>query len=394
MINSGLARTCFDEGFLPENLIRIPVNSVIANQMTQDRFDKILDAIEDLYAPVAAQKGGKLLVQHDWDDPTVNAFAERQGNTWIIRMLGGLARHPSVTEDGFALVACHEVGHHVGGLPRYRDMWAANEGQADYFATLKCLRKVFSRHPPSAIGELQPDHVVKQCKASFNQASEVSLCIRESMAGYSAALLSLQIGGSTGEINFETPDPARAKETYDYHPGAQCRLDTYFEGSLCSMPDTTDLSENDPLAGTCTADQGYRRGWRPGCWYRAEGASTPPPSGIARNPSIGGQTDVWIYNPYLMIAVDYDVSEFTTAAGAYLEFSRPDSGFQIPNGTTPDPFRSAWAVQPATRGRFFLTPSQHLPGWGVYAFRIIALDATGQYPVGRFSSASTLRISP
>ena len=47
MINSGLARTCFDEGFLPENLIRIPVNSVIANQMTQDRFDKILDAIED-----------------------------------------------------------------------------------------------------------------------------------------------------------------------------------------------------------------------------------------------------------------------------------------------------------------------------------------------------------
>jgi Zn-dependent protease with chaperone function len=54
-------------------------------------------------------------------------------------MFGGLARDPLVTKDGFSAVICHEIGHHIAGAPRKGFSWASNEGQADYFATTKCL---------------------------------------------------------------------------------------------------------------------------------------------------------------------------------------------------------------------------------------------------------------
>jgi len=62
-------------------------------------------------------------------------------------MFGGLARHETMTPDGFATVVCHELGHHLGGVPKkfswFGNSWASNEGQADYFGIMKCLRKMF-----------------------------------------------------------------------------------------------------------------------------------------------------------------------------------------------------------------------------------------------------------
>ena len=70
---------------------------------------------------------------------TVNANASQRGRTWIVNMYGGLARRPEITPDGFAMVLCHELGHHMGGFP-FVSGWAANEGQSDLFATLSCGR--------------------------------------------------------------------------------------------------------------------------------------------------------------------------------------------------------------------------------------------------------------
>lgn len=74
-----------------------------------------------------------------------NASAQRMGSTWVVNMYGGLARHNEITIDGFALVLCHEIGHHLGGAPKYGgfNTWGTNEGGSDYFATLKCLRRIF-----------------------------------------------------------------------------------------------------------------------------------------------------------------------------------------------------------------------------------------------------------
>jgi hypothetical protein len=110
--------------------------------ISQKTFDAVIDAALKIYTPIFASKGATFVVARLWDDETVNAYAEQNGTEWKVSMFGGLARHPETTPDGFAEVICHEIGHHLGGAPKYSGMdWAAVEGQADYFATLKCMHK-------------------------------------------------------------------------------------------------------------------------------------------------------------------------------------------------------------------------------------------------------------
>lgn len=141
-------------GFLPPNDRRIPVPAPSAmgeaagevSGMTQKQFNEVLDLVQKIYAPEVAAHGGELRIERLWEDATVNASASRAGGLWLLHMYGGLARHPAMTQDGFALVACHEMGHHVGGAPKggWLMRWASKEGQSDYYANLKCLRRVFT----------------------------------------------------------------------------------------------------------------------------------------------------------------------------------------------------------------------------------------------------------
>ena len=138
-------RVVLEEGFLPPNNLQIPVGSLEDKGISLNEYDAVMDRIQALYGPIIAARGGRLVIKRLWDDPTVNASAVRDGDDYIINMYGGLARHATITQDGMALVACHELGHHLGGVPKYAGMdWASNEGQADYFANLKCLHRVFS----------------------------------------------------------------------------------------------------------------------------------------------------------------------------------------------------------------------------------------------------------
>ena len=75
------------------------------------------------------------------------------------------------------------------------------------------------------------------------------------------------LGGEPAS-HFDTPDQNVVSATNDEHPAAQCRLDTYFQGSLCSKAYTIDMSMTDPAVGGCVASQGYTSGMRPQCWYK------------------------------------------------------------------------------------------------------------------------------
>ena len=148
-------------GFLPENDLYIPSSVKSINGITKEEFDKAIDEVEHIYAPIVSSLGGNLQIERNWDDGTVNAYASQSGKTWKVAMFGGLARHATITKDAMALVVCHELGHHIGGAPKKGAAagtgggwwggqtsgsaisWASNEGQADYFATLKCLRKTW-----------------------------------------------------------------------------------------------------------------------------------------------------------------------------------------------------------------------------------------------------------
>jgi hypothetical protein len=118
------------EGIVEDNNLWISASHKSANTMTKERFNAVIDKVEAVYAPIVESMNGRLSVIRKWDDGTVNAYAQRSGKTWKVSMFGGLARHEAITEDGFALVVCHEVGHHLGGAPKkagWFSTWATNE---------------------------------------------------------------------------------------------------------------------------------------------------------------------------------------------------------------------------------------------------------------------------
>ena len=272
-LRASSTRLC--SGFLPENTMRIPVSPFhVSSGLDEATFNRVLDRVQAIYGPEVAAHGGQLAIDRRWSDPTVNAYANRAfwGNTWTIHMFGGLARHPAMTEEGFALVACHELGHHLGGAPklsglmaRYLRMgaWATNEGGADYFATLKCMRRVV----PSTQSTIDA-YAEQACAASFPDGPGRDACRVGAAAGQSVAFVFQSLRKSDTAPRFDTPDASIVSAMNDDHPEPQCRLDTYFNGALCPKPVGEQVSDNDPNPGACTRLQGYQVGLRPLCWYK------------------------------------------------------------------------------------------------------------------------------
>lgn len=259
-------------GFLPENNLSIAVGDKMAGDMTEARFLEIVGRVEAVYSPIIKKDfGATLYMNNDWKSTTVNASAQQYGTTWQVNMYGGLARHKLATDDGFMMVVCHELGHHIGGAPRYdrNTDWASNEGQADYFAGLKCMRRVLQNDDNIAIvaGMSIDAEATAQCQSVYKSASEVALCQRISMAGKSLGSLLGSLGGNS-KVNFNTPDKKVVTRTNDNHPQAQCRLDTYFQGSLCDKSIDENVSMEEAIAGTCIKKDGYTKGVRPLCWYK------------------------------------------------------------------------------------------------------------------------------
>jgi hypothetical protein len=260
------------EGFLPDNDLYIPADAKQVGGITEAEFNAVIDKIEGIYVPLAKKIGGNLKINRRWSDATVNANAMRLLGSWTVNMFGGLARHPAITPDGFALVLCHEIGHHMGGAPKVSmsiQRWPSNEGQSDYFATLKCLRRAFmSDNNEAVVARLKaPKYLINSCSKAYASRADQNICIRAAMAGDSVAGLFAALR-SQERAQFHTPDANVVKSTNDSHPAHQCRLDTYFQGALCDVALNEDVSQKDETQGTCHGLNGHAEGLRPLCWFR------------------------------------------------------------------------------------------------------------------------------
>jgi hypothetical protein len=261
-----LTQTIFAcDGFFPPNNLSIPVNDKNEG-LSFEEFNSVIDQVSSTYKDVVTNHGGELAVTRDWESPTVNAGTWREGKFWKIILYGGMARHKEMTKDALALVLCHEIGHHLGGAPKkiFNNIshWSSTEGQADYWATLKCLRRVFEKedqHSEIANSEI-PQEVDDQCKSA--------LCKRISLASEAISKINAS-GRSVPPPHFETPDTTIVAITYDAHPATQCRLDTLFHGALCPINWKQDVSQLHEGPGTCHPMEGYQKGIRPHCWYKS-----------------------------------------------------------------------------------------------------------------------------
>jgi hypothetical protein len=265
------------QGFLPPNEMKIPVGAHpvgIRNNggLNEQQYNSVMDRIQAMYGHIVARKGGTLVINRLWTDATVNSSAQQVGNQWIINMYGGIARHPDTTFEGEALIACHEMGHHLGGAPKlFGDSWATNEGGADYFSTLKCLRGFFEPDDNAAIiANVNIDPLAKsQCEAQFQAKKDQDICKRLSMGAESVSYLFQALNEETTRPQFGTPDKTEVADTNDDHPATQCRMDTYFGGSLCPVAASVPNSNSDFKTGSCV--QGVDPvGYRSRCWFNPE----------------------------------------------------------------------------------------------------------------------------
>lgn len=267
------------EHFLPLNNASIPVSKVQTQAQAQDEINKevfitVLTKVFNTYAADFAARGLLFQPVISWEDPEFNAFTFQQNNTAYLVLAGGLARFPGLTADGLALIACHEIGHNLGGLPSYNDGISSTEGEADYFATTKCLRRVF------ALGDtfgtlnrlvytksfLLDPFAQRLCEQNFASPLDKAICVRTSMAAKSVATVFAGLSGLPLP-RFSTPDRRIAPFAIADHPPAQCRLDTYLQGALCGASIQETFSLGNVSKGACTPEKGYKTGFRPLCWF-------------------------------------------------------------------------------------------------------------------------------
>ncbi|MEY4064318.1 MAG: hypothetical protein RIR26_526 [Pseudomonadota bacterium] len=278
---AGSSSSCF-----PPNKRHLKPTALEKSNISEKRFNEIIAAAEKVYAPIVRSHGAKLKINRRWDDETVNANAEQNGTLWEVNMYGGLARQPEVTPDGFALVVCHELGHHLGGYVMVKDddmKWASNEGQSDYFATQACAKQIWkadleenAKHRATVLPAAKA-----LCDRNYNSEAERDLCYRTSNAGLSLATLLASLRNSEPP-KFETPSRVKVESTLDEHPEAQCRLDTYLAAAGCPVafnPQVIpgkELAEGgasrqaEALAGqsSCLARDGWSSAQRPRCWFK------------------------------------------------------------------------------------------------------------------------------
>lgn len=275
--------------FMPQNRLHLQDKGLRNANMTEQEFNQIIDQVINTFQPVAKAFGAQLVSEKKWSDSTVNAYATQSGNIWKVAMFGGLARRPEVTADGFAMVVCHELGHHLAGYPYYdsRD-WAAAEGSSDYFATQICARMIWGMQQEVNRGFVRrfaneiPAQVRGACDNVWKGENERGWCYRAALAGHSLATLLSQLENGKAP-DFGTPDPTQVQSTNTEHPAAQCRLDTYFAGALCAkkgdlrvipgrgLPEGQNSAKAEQISAqqSCYREDGFAVGARPACWFKS-----------------------------------------------------------------------------------------------------------------------------
>lgn len=261
---------------LPESSIKAPLRIKSAT-LTEARFNALIDQIVNTYSDVFREYGmSRLMVTRNWESENINASASRSGDTFLINAYGGLGRFEPITDDAFLLIMCHEVGHLIGGAPTYKPAnTVSSEGQADYFSTAKCFRKIAKNYPHdiSPKADIHPLAKIK-CEEAFGKNSQApsqineDICLRSSLA-QEAVAKTISILAETDTVpTFDTPDPEERKLIiFNGYPSPQCRVDTLFSASLCHVDENELLLMDKYNTGVCSIPNGDHLGLRPKCWY-------------------------------------------------------------------------------------------------------------------------------
>lgn len=260
---------------MPSTMAQFSSDELIGVRQNSRHFDELLNKVKKVYQPYFSQLGVQLVTLNNWQDDTISAAAFRRPRRWFISLTGGMARHPEMTDDGYLTVACHEIGHHLAGRPKWRNRlggfrWSSNEGQSDYYAMLKCLKLVLrgENHRLALSGQRIPQIVQNDCNARYIN-EERPLCYRLALAALSAVRVQEAREEKPLTAFFDTPSGKTVRSTFDNHNSPQCRLDTLYAGVLCNKPVLPHL-DGETRQINCLKSEGFTKEARPVCWYKSQ----------------------------------------------------------------------------------------------------------------------------
>lgn len=212
----------------PDHLQQQNLKPILSKRL----FLGVIGLMRRSFSPLAHQDGRELVIYSDYDSHWPQAFARRWETDQVL-VHGGMAGLPGTTEDSFALLLCHELGHLYGGVP-YSDSHnrISGEGQADYWATKVCFPQIIGQLPrrlPSRISlEFCEDKI--DCARALDAAQVMTAFFADNRR--------------LPHPKVSTPDESVAPEVLLTHPEPQCRLDTFWAGihhwprPQCWMPAT------------------------------------------------------------------------------------------------------------------------------------------------------------
>lgn len=217
--------------------------------ISEERFDQLIDDLISEFSTDISEKGGVLKVDRKWTSQLQTEKAIRNKHQYIIEVHGGLARHPDITEDGFLLILCHELGHLIGSYPYFKEPHLSvlsNEGQADYFATNICLKRLWKNDQTtsslSVSGALPLSEFNqwfdKECQQNFAQdPQEKKMCPRLMQASLNASIVLGKVTAQMLGKPYVAPevgliDKRVVADIRDRHSNPQCRLETFIRGIL------------------------------------------------------------------------------------------------------------------------------------------------------------------
>jgi hypothetical protein len=242
--------------------------------------------LNTIYSDVFERYGAVFVFEYLSINPRIVASAKRYKDNWIIEISMGLATHPKMTPDVLALIACHEIAHHIGGAPKKELLYAGSEAQSDYWAAQKCYKDylAFTEHRinthrgtnygsstggnDTLLSSDEVELINHECSISFETSPKHASCVRTAQTSKRLINFLASLRKKATIVSFTSPSKARVWRTNVDYPSYQCRLDTLFNGAICNIPTDDFIDQRDELVSGCMEQNRHMRGRRPACWYK------------------------------------------------------------------------------------------------------------------------------
>lgn len=212
-----------------------PVDRETTSTVTKTSFYQEFFSVINLYYPELLNFRIQVLPIPEWEQAYLTAYTAQVGDVMKLGFWGGMARVPGMNDEAVTLITCHEVGHLLGGAPyiaidhpMYEDV--SSEGQADYFATKECLKRVWKNSDLKEVHDL-PLALDKICKKRSHTSYDLRLCqkVMKGIEGFRHVMELLK--KESGMLNYNGHAHEVVTETiYNAYPSNQCRFDTLVAG--------------------------------------------------------------------------------------------------------------------------------------------------------------------